>query len=98
LLLISDGSIGLICIKTIAQSTYLGNWALLAHVIVFRLFIGFTSILIGGYWGKLFKFTPLLGAFEVVLGAFSLGCINIFTPILTACKKGSKLISKNYFK
>jgi hypothetical protein len=39
------------------------------------------SIPIGGYWGKLFGFTTLLGAFEVILEASSIGCDNMFTPI-----------------
>jgi hypothetical protein len=36
---IFNGGIVLICIKTIVLVTYLGNWALVAHVIVFRLLL-----------------------------------------------------------
>lgn len=38
-LLISNGGIGLIYIETIVSVTYLGNWALVEHVIVFRLLL-----------------------------------------------------------
>jgi hypothetical protein len=38
------------------------------------------SILIGGFWGKQFGFTPLPGALEVVSRIFSLDRNNTFTP------------------
>jgi hypothetical protein len=94
---IFNGGIGIIYIETIALITYLGNWALVAHVIVFRLLLDSHPFLLEVIGANSLGFTPLPGALEVVLGASPPGCINIFTPILATCKKGSKSISRNYF-
>ncbi len=94
---IFNGGISLICIKTIVPTTYLGNWALVAHVIVSRLLLNSRPFLL-----EVIRVNSLgslsLSVFEIVLEASSPGCINIFSPILTTCSKGSKSIPRNYFK
>jgi hypothetical protein len=46
-------------------------------VIAFRYLSGFVFVLIEGHWGKQFRFIPLPGTLEVVLGVSSFNCDNM---------------------
>jgi hypothetical protein len=55
-------------------------------------------VVIGGYWGKHFGFTPLLDAFEVVSRTFPPSCGNMCSPIGISNREGNIWILRNYFK
>jgi hypothetical protein len=63
---IFSGRIGLIFAKTIVSTAYSKSWTLIVFVITFNLLLDLHPFLLKAI-GWQFKFTPLLGALEVLL-------------------------------
>ncbi len=55
-------------------------------------------VLIGGYWGEQFKFTPFSGALNVVSGVSSPNCNNMSTPYSNNLQRRKQINFKKLFQ